>query len=415
MNSEIDERYSFHNFGYFIFPLKIAKPEVFKTYIEETPDWQLVSEGIKTDYILNYARSMNNPDDRRMQTYSFRDRTGLALYLFEQTAVSKDDPYKQRSGFVPQLEDISLYVFGLNIAFLEFHFLYDGMFLHEIERFNYYFRSLRNDKSDDKKYLNYPADKDSVKAVLEKILPNEQSGTEVCFSNSSDVKQQSLVYTAVTVSPDEDVQRALFLLSHGLAPNFRGAQTRSRYEMQEDFGPKHVWAGCQDGLACVRTDKQPYPFQYDHLRRDYHFMYLLLLNQRYSIISYLDDFRKTGLSAKEEQDKYDEIVTLKTGYSFRTVSDDAYMQTIYSDMYNVLEIDNMIKDLDDANEKINKLVQRRSERSLFALSVLVIFSALVDLSDYLDKWPKGILTPLISLAVITGILFFAWGKIFRKK
>ena len=131
------------------------------------------------------------------------------------------------------------------------------------------------------------------------------------------------------------------------------------------------------------------------------------------------------------------MIAIKTRYSFRTVSDDAYVQTVYSRMYEVLEIDKMLDDVNDANEKVleanqakqqeyqarqqehqakQQKYEHRLERLILALSFLAIFSALVDFTDFLEKFSvPPVIMPILSLTLIVLFVIVAWLRIFRSK
>lgn len=105
------------------------------------------------------------------------------------------------------------------------------------------------------------------------------------------------------------------------------------------------------------------------------------------------------------------------------ISDDRQIQTIYSEMYHVFELENLLQDLEDANDQMSVLLQmrqqkheRRFEMILGALSILAIFSALIDFSDYLDRFSSAMtLHSVISLSTTAVILIACVIFIFRRE
>ncbi len=117
------------------------------------------------------------------------------------------------------------------------------------------------------------------------------------------------------------------------------------------------------------------------------------------------------------------MVYLKTKYSFRVISDDRNFQSLYNGMYRVFEIDNLLADLEESNDQISDILEEKRQKHeqrfewiLGALSVLAVFSALIDLSDYLDRFTNGeLFHSIISLVTTLMILVIAVILILRKK
>ena len=403
------------NCTYFILPCRILSPEKLNGFLRENKDWAEVQKGFQTQYLLFYASGMNLPADERFRRYRHRAPQTVPLYLFQDQLAGqqkKDRESVPSSGCGPEVGGISLYVFGSGIAFLEIQVLYGDMNAQKIVSFVNLFRSLRFDES--KPQLQMQPGEISLKTAAERLLPAAKSGTVLCFSNPSEIKQQAIVYSMLDVNScgtgsagDYSSDHCSFLLTHGyqsISPACIGQE--NTYEMQVCMKAGEYWRGSQDGMACV-TEK-PYSFQSVHLNVDYHFLYLLLLDQRFSAISYIEEMSRPDQTPDSIQAIHKKVVALKTRYSFRVVSDDFFLQTIYNGMYRVLEIDHLLEDLGEGNDQLAAVVQDKQEareqrfnRWLSILSVLAIFSALIDLTDYISRI-RSLESPLhawISLAV----------------
>ena len=402
------------NRSYFLFPLKIDNYKMFEKVLKT--GWQPLSDPFEIQYLLKYAAKIGQTSSpERMLAY--RCTSLPPVYMFESKISDKMARYKEShpsfepSGLSPSLSDIRLYVFQKNIAFLEFEVLYGGMTPEEAAEFIYLFRSLRNDET--KKYLLYPEDKISVKTAINMLLPPKESGTALCFENTSDIKMQANIFTIIcdpAFAPgsmdDNGFRHLCYTLYKGYSCARPDDENDSGYQFSEKLG-KTQWGGCQDGLTCMIYD--PYPHQDEHLRNDYHLIYLLLLNQRYMAIACIDKISQANMKNKDIHAVYREISDLKTRYSFRVVSNDSYMQTLYNRMYEILEIDNLLKDTEDANDRMNDVYQVQRQQAetifnfiLFGLAFLAVFSALIDFSQYLDRWKSPDLNTIISL--ITTVL-----------
>lgn len=432
----MDNAYSFENCSYFLLPVLLKDETRLSSYLKNSSGWQEDVRGtLETRYVLNYASRMTEPQDGRLCRYVFTQTDQLPLYMFEtRLSYAMEKSGRTWSGILPKLGDVSLYVFGTGVGFLEFRLEYGGMPAEEIIEFVFLFRSLRNNEA--KEYLQFPEGSVSLQTAAETILDPGMSGTEICFSNSSEIKKQANIFTMLNMetcgmqdSTEEEIGRCRYLLMHGFSSRFNyephpaagyvdgGADVdlSTQYEMVYNAGGQSYWGGSQDGLVCLA--KTPYAFQYDHLTNDYRFLYLLLLDQRFASIAYISEFSEPLTKLTDIQRIHKKVADLKTRYAFRVVSDDHYNQTIYNRMYNVLELDNLIADLEDTNDQLNDVTQaeqnkhdRRFEGLLTALSLLAIFSALVDLSDYLDRFfahtPKNSwISLVVNLSIICVALF----------
>jgi hypothetical protein len=186
------------------------------------------------------------------------------------------------------------------------------------------------------------------------------------------------------------------------------------------------WAGSQEGLVniCFYTEDEAANsfirnYKQRHLDDNYQFMYLLLLNQRFSAIRYIDQIAALNKSDMKTSEKEHEIgrlnariTRLKTVFAFNVVSDDLLYQNVYKRMYAILDIDRLLEDIRDNEEQEELLhnaksldTEKQTSNFLLLLSVLSIASVLIDASSYLDRIPylQSISTGL-SLAIVIGIL-----------
>ena len=418
----------FLNCTYFIFPMKISDPERLNSYLASSGGWVRVDEPFNTQYILRYSSDMNKSRDGRLTSYRYAEAKKIPLYMFGSRIESRVEKHSlEESGHTPSLDDVVLYVFGSGIAFLEFRILYGDMTPDEIVEFVYLFRSLRFNESKD--WLGFTDGSIGVGNAIEKLMPHKESGTELCFSNPSEVKRQALIFSAVCIegvmngATEKELDRLRYYLSHGYNNDFPfdgdGSEHFGKYEMCFNTGGGLYWGGAQDGLACVTA--APPKYQYERICSDYHFLYLLLLNQRFSAISYIEDLACPEIDLKRTKSVMKKVVDLKIRYSFRVISDDSNFQTIYGGMYEVLEIDNLLADLEDSNDRLSEILQeehkaneRRFGLLLGGLSILAIFSALIDLSDFADKIFKNTVGNWVSIGVNAVIIIVALLLVFRK-
>ena len=188
----------FENCTFFIFPLRITDKKRFMQFLEEDPRW-MPQEKMRTQYLLRYAADMNDPADDRFQRFRFCDTGSLPVYMLDSFINGRmEELGLASSGAAASLKDISLYVFGDDTAFLEFRADYGNMNLAEITEFIYLFRSLRN--NEDKVRFGYPEGSVGADTAISRILPEKDSATELCFSNTSSLKRQAIIYTLINTT-----------------------------------------------------------------------------------------------------------------------------------------------------------------------------------------------------------------------
>ena len=445
----MNDGYDFQNGSFFLFSIKQDNTEFFRNYLENDVRWRQENSIFITNYILRYASNLTNPDDKRLIKYSLAEPEKYPLYLFENSGknslYNRDRP---ASGNNPKLEGVNIYTFDSGVSFLEFHILYGKMDAEEIEEFIYKFRSLRFNETD--KRIKYPDNKYSAEKMIEKILDPEIAKIELCFENPSNVKRQAYVYTALNVKefcndiPDEKlIRKWCYYISKGFPKFFDYSENETvneKYAMNLVCNGNTYWNGCQDGLVCLVTNINMY--QYNRIINDYYYVYLLLLNQRFSMISYIEEIsvagdginvNENGKQMNKRLEKLERlrnnIVSINTRYSFRVVSDDYYVQTVYSKMYDTLTIDDLMKDVEESYDQLNNIIslnRRKSERLteslLTALSILAIFSSLVDLTGYLDRFvsPENMrgaqwISLAVNLLILAGGIIWIFTRQNRKR
>ena len=432
------------NCTYFILPTDIRDPEKLKRFLDGRTEWQEEQEAFPLQYTLQYASRMAKPGDNRLRVYRYTSGKTLPVCM-QSEKLKKSSASESR----PELGEIMLYIFGCGVAFLEFRVVYGEMYFDEIVEFVAWFRSLRNNESSG----HIQEGTISLETAARQILPEDESGTIHCFSNPSDLKRQANIYTILKheklrkeeierekVSRKEEarakragydeaelelLRRYRDKLTHG----YRGYKTvadiseTSDYKMCLDLPQKkEFWGGSQDGLVCISKEQW-----YSNLTVDYHFQYLLLLTQRSSAIRCIDRLSSLDCSNRSRlMDQYDQVkeincnlIDIKTRYLFRVISDEFFVQNIYSRMYHVLEIEDLFRDLEDINDQLRYIQQEEQqlaqeetkkqeeklETLLGVVSLLAVFSALVDLAAYLIMWTKGEELPF---AVGSLVIVLAW-------
>lgn len=173
----------------------------------------------------------------------------------------------------------------------------------------------------------------------------------------------------------------------------------------------------------------------ENFTHSYFCLYLLLINQRLTLLNTM----YKSMKYKDDIDKLQQIQKDLTHFrmlaSFNVVSNTGIYQCLYDKIYEVLKIDRLYTDVDEINQKIVQEdevedIQREKRVNvlLTGISLLTVFSALVDFSDFFSELfkgefaavgPKNIfsigLLGLVLFSVIVYIFVRKTGIIFHKK
>ena len=385
-------------------------------------DWEQFShEELKTNYLLYYAARISQ-DDGLFISCRYKGNTP-DVYLFE-----GHNENKMKSEARAELSEIRFSAFSTDVGFLEFHINYENADLDDMRSFAYLFK---------KSTKGYKEACEQGKQTLFTVVRNlcaEVGNAEPFFTATVDFKSEALGFHYANLPQDycgeETLKKQTLMLARSYSDLFEKINTASDYDMHYMPASYDHWSGSTEGLVnvtCLTGDantdfylSNP-GYKRNQLDKDIYFIYLLLLNQRFASIKYINE---VAVTRDEDAEKLShKILKLKTVFSFRVISDDRVCQNVYARMYKLLDIDALIEDIKD-NESQMDLIWNKNTVSrekitsaiLFALSLLALFSALIDASTFVDRFGAnnliatslGIAFPLLAVAV--GVIFW-----FKKK
>lgn len=409
----------FKNRTIFFIPVWFDDFTSFCSKLDKSELWSVTPDNeLETNYLLNYVSAIAENKSLFM-SYTLKDPLQLEICMFKE---------KLKLEELPVIESVRFSCFGTGVGFMEFRVRYpDGMSPLEIADFAYYF------KKSTKPQIKHR----SLYEIACKLLPQEGDAT-LFFTNSADFKKECLCYHMICVDQDssqEEISDMLYLLRRSYSRKFQSEHKAENtengdYDMTYGVYGYDRWAGSQSGIVNVvsltgdeDTDQFINTFKVNNLMADYYFLYLLLLNQRFSAIQYVAQIASAdSMKSKQLEELNKRIIKLKTTYSFNVVSDDQFFQNVYSKMYKILDIDRLLEDIRDNEDQMEILQTQNSERYernankiLFVLSFLTLFSALVDAADYFERWPvlqsfSTLLSTACVLLVSLGSLLWIFVK-----
>ena len=408
---------SFHNTSLYIIPVSVGDAIKMTDELLLSGSWEWDHTLGVPNYLLHYVHGLAT-DRERFRVLSYREPSSLPISVAGG---------KRRYSSRPSIDAIYLCAFGTGVAFLEFRVSYGDMTVDEIIDFAYHFK--KADAADQRGLLK--EGEISLMTAARRLLMVERTNAELFFSYRNSFQSNCICYHMIHLSGEqaerEDVDRLCFYLkrSYDSAYLYDKSNDGSEYDMIYKPYSYMTWAGCQEGLVHIASDTDNEKtnrflngYHFTNLMRDYHFTYLLLLNQRFTSLKYIDALASITDDTEEVERISAASAILKTRYSFRVVSDEMVYQNIYSDMYRIFHIDKLLLDVADCGSRMegveaaeSKHHEKTTSSLLLALSVLALFSALVDASGYFDRmFPHMNIATIVGTGSVIGVFLLVLGK-----
>ena len=368
------------------------------------------SKKVWAGYLFRYASDLNR-NKELFASFTLKDPASLNVYMFQEEMAVEN---------IPAVEQVRLSCFSTGVGFMEFWVSYSGLSVEQIADFSYMFK-----KATSKCRKELPNGQRALYDVAQALLPAEQRSV-LFFSSSARFKYECNCFHFIHLDQEIPEQAELESTLYHLSRSYRNhmpTSAESAYDVIYKAGEGDFWGGSSEGLANVVYDYQrPQDEKNDYylhtlkpqrLETDYYFMYLLLLNQKYSAVEYIRMVSQSlDNTTREVECLNRRIIQLKNTFSFNVISDDSIVQNVYSKMYAVLEIRNLLEDVIE-NEKQMEFLQkakhmnddRLSNKYLLGISILSLFSALIDSASFFDR-VDGIrpISTILSLACVLVVL-----------
>ncbi|MBE6774267.1 MAG: hypothetical protein E7544_08610 [Ruminococcaceae bacterium] len=402
----------------FFIPVWFDNFKKFTDKMDKSSIWNCTEkEKISPSYLFHYATNIAKDSDL-FKSYSLKNLSTLNVYMYGEEVAFEE---------APSIEEVRFSCFSTGVGFIEFWVSYRETSLEKIANFSYLFKKATKTSEKALEYNRKP-----LCDVAKALLPD---GTDcrLFFSSSAEFKYECncfhFVHRDCSVPGNEELADSL----HRLCRSYKSTMPiagESTYDVIYEAGTADYWCGSTEGLANVLYDFESgndgssdyylHTIKPIHLNVDYYFLYLLLLNQKYSAIQYIYMVsRVINKPSKDIENLNRRIIQLKNVFSFNIISDDMHFQNIYSKMFSILEIKNLLADVIENENQIEYLQRskhanddRMSNKYLFGISMLSLFSALIDAACYFDRIetirPISTFLSLVSVSLVLA-LCVAWG------
>ena len=208
-------------------------------------------------------------------------------------------------------------------------------------------------------------------------------------------------------------EREHYYLSNGYGPGYAYPGDGKDVEAQYLGDPNIRWGVSNEVVCCLARPELHKPssnFIYDSFyhkfRREYLFMYIWQLHQKYAIYAFLADISTGGLNVPD-RDKAEALreykrrfVDFEANYVFARITEVPQYQRLYDAVARQFALRTMYKDVKEPIGALEELfhddearAQEREQRAttrittiLAGMALLSVFSAYIDSYDFIGKW-----------------------------
>ncbi|MBD5513736.1 MAG: hypothetical protein HDR06_03530 [Lachnospiraceae bacterium] len=305
------------------------------------------------------------------------------------------------------IRNVRIHCFGTNVGFLVYDVWYsEEMSYDDLLEFNFLFKKVGMSNIEIKNaiLLDNLENRTYLYALSENLIANGLEDVELFFHANNVIRMESNVFSIFCDNDKNMIDNKLFHLGHSYTKEYEyNISNNDDFQKYHPYSYIH-WGYCQDGITCIYYDTCNFTLNdlNGKLQNDYYFMYLVLLHQRYTALSLINEMMNCRRADPDEWRKIQYRLTeYRMEYSFHIISDEMTYHRIYKDVRAILSIDELENDLKEISDRMYMLQsekQREKEEAdanyrgwrtdivLGILSLLTVFSAFVDSTDILNRW-----------------------------
>lgn len=429
------------SFGYYAIPFIINKNKAFIKHINSIishseNDVLADRERFKScRYVFSYIKEIYKSND-----FYRIDPDILLNKMGDKSLIDKLFPFEsiqEKKRFPATLDEISILIFGKTKGYLLFKVNYNQMTLEQIETFAYYFKRIANSTKNNSTFAQLCCFILGVNDFTHFKTSKNNLTTPFYYLSFPETFVCDTLQLVCHKIEDSNKNRIAHLVclgrGYGNPQNTTDDYVQnSNYDMQ--FSPKlnQTWIGSPNTLTCLlESEDFSTKFLTTNIENDYLCLFLTLQNQRHTLLSLTTDMVTFKNNPRKLLKIQEEVNSFKLSESFKTVSNEYSYQNIYEQMYNILDIDNLISDISDISTNAAEQKEKNISKlfKIFTLAASVetlynIFSVLVPLIvSYIEtkEMPENFFTHIGTLSgcllsiILLSIFFILIPKITKRK
>lgn len=397
------------NVSYVFIPLSFGAYESFRAVVDELnrdPGWTLVHDEIT--YMLKYvADKINSRDQKNCQCFHYQlngdvrrdvcDVSQGAWYTLK-GRIYKGEPEE----FPFQILSIQLYCFSTTVCILAIKVTFQQNDPYWVSSALYYLKKVSREKI-------YPQNGECEPFTLLELAKRAMSTmvhfddlTFFYYANPSTERANILTY--LETDSMENVRHQLYYLRRCYSEGFlywenSALDKEELYVHSQDI----IWGISPEAAACLTCgsfgrEKFIRGTFYKNFNAQYLFMYVLLLHQKYVLYLFLTRIGIGTYNNLEMLEEYrSHLYEFETDFVFSCVTEVPQYQNLYDRMTRAFSLETMYKDVHEpltalsdvrriSNEEKQQNRDKNMNRALVVLSLLSLFSALVDSFDFIQSF-----------------------------
>lgn len=427
--------------SYIFIPFTFERREDFPRLISALDNGGVwIQEDDEIKYMLKFVA--DKIDSRSRKTcrcfhYSLRDsaRSGFGLPSEDLCVCARPTDRKEQEAFGLRLLDIHLYCFSTTVSVLAFKIHLTDSSPMQTASALYFLKKVSRVE------LVFPQGGAHSLLELAKTLTETLSAVSrlsfFYYANPSTERANTLTY--LEVEQKEDYSRELFYLRNNYHSRFPFNESREMDSEGVFSTTSAVWGISQEAAVCLFVQTQEHERSlherfFKNFNVQYLFMYVLLLHQKYVLYMFLSrpDVWKSGDMELLETYRQ-ELYEFEASFVFSCITEVPQYQYLYSRTMQAFSLKKMYEDVHEPLLSLSEVRQKNSEnnqqkrdrllnKAVLALSLLSLFSALVDSYDFIGSFFRNLLSrsriitlQCLCIALILGVFCYVLWAFFKSE
>ncbi len=414
----------FKNSSYVFIPFRYENRNDFCRLIaalDKNPAWEPVAEEIM--YMLKYVADKfdrRNPDECQCFHYSLKDAARQDFGLLPASTLYATAPHPFRGDSVPfafSIHRAELYCFSTSVCILALNLQFTETDPLWVSTALYYLKKVSQERicaiaAEGKETTLLNLAKDLTATLLPDTL------FDFFFYTNSGTERAN-VLTYLDVESKKDYAYELYYLKRCYNEGFAYTEKTEEAQFENFCSTQNItWGISPEAAVCLACPQGCEEFIhgtfYQNFNHQYLFMYVLLLHQKYVLYMLLT---KIGLSSYNQLETLAEyqhqLFEFETDFVFSCVTEVPQYQMLYDRLAEAFSLKKMFEDVREPLASLSEIRRTASEnkqrerdhavnRSLFMLSLLTFFSALIDSFDFAESFFSWFFRPPVVKGIQIG-------------
>ena len=420
---------------YAFLPFLIQSPSDFPSlvkHLESNPSW--TPENGKTGYLLKYIADKFDRNSDRCLCYHYvladeqRSRYGIPAVGETVTTAEHEDIKKNKVRFSFSVSRVHLFCFSTSLCILAFQLsAADNDPLH-IAALEFYIKKVKKEKLYPQSLHRGHTTLFAMAAAIAAEIPYFLSDSFFYYAPKGSARANML--TIVDVPLQDDYSRELYYLRNCYHDGYLFMPDPPGTLPYVASNPDVLWGVSSEAavcLTCAEMGRRKFleGTFYKNFHRYYLLMFVMLLHQKYVLYLFLTRVSADeNMTLEELEDYRSQLYAFETDFVFSRVTEVPQYEKPYERIFEEFALKDMYKDVHEpliqlsevrrAEEQKQRAKEQEQQeqhehtlsRSLIYLSILSVFSALVDSFDFASSYISSYISEsIVGVAHAVSLIF----------